>query len=121
METETEFPKEYAELFDSNLLDLTLAGHQQAFRALIARHRERLYCTTLAMLDSHSAAEQALKDATDHAYKNLHRYKASESMVFSWLCKQVIEYVFRHYTMPSKDQPAKLRKEPLPEDCLNHR
>lgn len=116
MNTEPDSSVNYNDLFDDELLNLTRAGHPQAFSAIVNRYRHRLYSTTLAMLDSHSAAEQALQNATAHAYKNLHRYKTSESLFFSWLCKQVIDYVFRHYTMPSKDQPATLREKPLPEE-----
>ena len=116
MNTETDSSVNYNELFDNELLNLTRSGHPQAFSVIVDRYRNRLYGTALAMLDSHSAAEQALKNAIDHAYKNLHRYKTSESLLFSWLCKQVIDYVFRHYTMPSKGKPATLRETPLPEE-----
>jgi len=106
MEHLSELPCSYEQLPESELLDLSFSGHQGAFREIVGRHYHRLYATALTMLDSHSAAEQALQNAIKHAYSNMQKYDLTESLFFTWLCKQVIDYIFRNYPMPGLEKSA---------------
>lgn len=58
---------------DGAVVRQVLAGDTEAFRLLVARHRERLGRFALQMLGNREDAEEALQDAFVRAYRSLAR------------------------------------------------
>ncbi len=63
---------------DGTVVRQVLAGDTEAFRVLVARHRERMGRFALRMLGNGEDAEEALQDAFVRAYRSLGQCAAPE-------------------------------------------
>ena len=56
---------------DSDLIEQTLAGNEEAFGLLIQKHKPHLYKLCLRMLANHEDAEDVLQQVCIQAYRHL--------------------------------------------------
>jgi RNA polymerase sigma-70 factor (ECF subfamily) len=69
---------------DSDLIEQALAGKEEAFGLLIARHKPRLYKFCLRMLANHEDAEDVLQQVFIEAYRHLASFR-HKSQFSTWL------------------------------------
>jgi RNA polymerase sigma-70 factor, ECF subfamily len=69
---------------DSDLIDQTLAGNEEAFGLLIQKHKPRLYKLCLRMLANHEDAEDVLQQVCIQAYRHLASFQY-KSQFSTWL------------------------------------
>lgn len=69
---------------DSELIEQTLAGKEEAFGLLIQKHRPHLYRLCLRMLANHEDAEDVLQQVFIQAYRHLASFQR-KSQFSTWL------------------------------------
>jgi RNA polymerase sigma-70 factor (ECF subfamily) len=74
---------------DDALLAAHLAGDADAFGALVARHRDRLWAAALRTLGDRDEAADALQDALVNAYRHAASFRG-DSRVTTWLHRVVV-------------------------------
>lgn len=74
---------------DRALLAAHLRGDGDAFGALVAHHRDRLWAVALRTLGDREEAADALQDALLSAYRSAHTYRG-EARVTTWLHRVVV-------------------------------
>ena len=80
---------EDGDLQDRGLLAAHLAGDQDAFDALLRRHRQRLWAVALRTLGDAEEAADAVQDACLSAYRSAASYRG-EAKVTTWLHRIVV-------------------------------
>ena len=74
---------------DRQLLDAHIAGDREAFGALIARHRDRLWAVALRTTGDPDEAADALQDALISAFRRADQFRG-DSAVTTWLHRIVV-------------------------------
>ena len=74
---------------DQELLEAHIAGDDQAFGALIARHKDRLWAVALRTTGDPEEAADALQDALISAFRRAAQFRG-ESAVTTWLHRIVV-------------------------------
>lgn len=99
-----------ADARDRALLAAHVAGDPDAFGALVARHRDRLWAVALRTLGDREEAADALQDALLSAYRNAGGYRG-EAKVTTWLHRVVVnaclDRVRRRQARPTVPMPER--------------
>ena len=74
---------------DADLLAAHVAGHPDAFGALFARHRDRLWAVALRTAGNREDAADALQDAMVSAYRRADTFRG-DARVTTWLHRVVV-------------------------------
>lgn len=69
---------------DSQLIDATLSGDQEAFGTLVVRYQQRLFNAMAHTVGSREEAEDVVQDAFVQAFVNLNRFE-KKSRFYTWL------------------------------------
>ena len=100
---------------DRELLTAHLAGDPEAFGALFARHRDRLWAVALRTTGHPEDAADALQDALVSAFRRAGSYRG-DAAVTTWLHRIVVNACL------DRIRRAQVRRaEPLPEDLDTRR
>lgn len=98
---------------DRELLAAHLAGDDQAFGALFARHRDRLWAVALRTTGDREEAADALQDALVSAFRRAGSYRG-EAAVSTWLHRVVVNACL------DRLRRRRVRAaDPLPDDSEN--
>jgi RNA polymerase sigma-70 factor (ECF subfamily) len=95
---------------DLTLLRAHIAGDAEAFGALFARHRDRLWAVALRTTGNPEDAADALQDAVVAAFRRAETFRG-DSAVTTWLHRIVVNACLDRHR-----RSAVRRTEPLPED-----
>lgn len=95
---------------DRGLVAAHLAGDPDAFGALFARHRDRLWAVALRTTGDPEEAADALQDALIAAFRRLDSYRG-EAAVTTWLHRIVV-----NACLDRMRRRTVRRADPLPED-----
>ena len=99
---------------DRGLVAAHLAGDPDAFGALFARHRDRLWAVALRTTGDPEEAADALQDALVAAFRRLESYRG-EAAVTTWLHRIVVNACL------DRMRRRKVRlADPLPDDLDEH-
>lgn len=99
---------------DRGLVAAHLAGDPDAFGALFARHRDRLWAVALRTTGDPEEAADALQDALVAAFRRLDSYRG-EAAVTTWLHRIVVNACL------DRMRRRKVRlADPLPDDLDDH-
>ncbi len=99
---------------DAGLVAAHLAGDQDAFAELFARHRDRLWAVALRTTGDREDAADALQDALISAFRRADSFRG-DSAVTTWLHRIVVNACL------DRLRRRKVRAaEPLPEDLEGH-
>lgn len=99
---------------DAELLREHVAGDPEAFGALFARHRDRLWAVALRTTGNPEDAADALQDALVAAYRRAGSFRG-EAAVTTWLHRVVVNSCL------DRLRSAKVRAaQPLPDDLEEH-
>lgn len=74
---------------DARLVELAVAGHQEAFEALFNRYRERVYRIAYGWCYDAQTALDLVQDVFVKAFRSLDRFRR-ESSIWTWLCRITI-------------------------------
>jgi RNA polymerase sigma-70 factor (ECF subfamily) len=103
-----------AELADADLLAAHVAGDDQAFGTLFARHRDRLWAVALRTCSDPETAADGLQEGMVAAFRRAGTYRG-DAAVTTWLHRIVVNACL------DRLRSAKVRRaEPLPEDLDEH-
>lgn len=80
---------------DAELLELLLAGNDQAFTALYQRHQGAVYRFALLMSGSANIAEEVTQEVFLVLMREAHRYDPARGMLSAYLCGVARNYVLR--------------------------
>ena len=69
---------------DATLIARALAGHEDAFEALVERHQRRIYGLALRVLRDHDQADEATQRTFVRAWERLRTFRAEASFA-TWL------------------------------------
>lgn len=104
-------PQPVAEPTDHELLAAHVAGDDEAFGVLVARHRDRLWTLALRTLGNEADAADALQDALVSAWRRAASFRG-DSAVTTWLHRIVVNACLDRVRWLSSR-----RAEALPEDA----
>jgi RNA polymerase sigma-70 factor, ECF subfamily len=100
---------------DAELLAAHVHGDTDAFGALFARHRDRLWAVALRTMGNPEDAADALQDGLIAAFRRAGSFRG-EAAVTTWLHRVVVNACL------DRIRAAKVRRaEPLPDDLDRHR
>ena len=85
-----------ATLDDSTLIKLTLAGHVEAFAALMDRHRAAVRRRIFAMVRSTDDTDDLLQEVQFQVWRHLSAFR-SESTFRTWIIRVAINEVLQSY------------------------
>ncbi|KRB76588.1 hypothetical protein ASE01_15670 [Nocardioides sp. Root190] len=106
--------REAAEVSDADLLAAHVAGDDDAFAALFARHRDRLWAVALRTCSDPETAADGLQEGMIAAFRRAGTYRG-EAAVTTWLHRIVVNACL------DRLRSAQVRRaEPLPEDLDEH-
>jgi RNA polymerase sigma-70 factor (ECF subfamily) len=87
---------------DSDLIARALAGHEDAFEALVERHQRMIYALAHRVLRDHDAADEATQRTFVRVFERLRSFRA-ESTFATWLhriamneCRDILRDRRRH-------------------------
>lgn len=95
---------------DAALLRAHVAGDPEAFGALVARHRDRLWAVAVRTLGDREEAADALQDALVNAFRRAEGFRG-ESRVTTWLHRIVV-----NASLDRLRRAAIRAVDPLPDD-----
>jgi RNA polymerase sigma-70 factor (ECF subfamily) len=99
---------------DAELLSAHVHGDSDAFGALFARHRDRLWAVALRTMGNPEDAADGLQDGLVAAYRRAGSFRG-EAAVTTWLHRVVVNACL------DRIRAAKVRRaEPLPDDLDEH-
>ncbi|MGL5826374.1 MAG: RNA polymerase sigma factor SigM [Nocardioides sp.] len=99
----------YADTSDQDLLRAHVAGDPEAFGALFARHRDRLWAVALRTMGNPHDAADGLQDGLIAAYRRAGSFR-EDAAVTTWLHRVIVNACL------DRLRAAKVRRaEPLPE------
>lgn len=111
-------------LSDADLLARHLAGQPDAFGALFARHRDRLWAVALRTTSSPEDAADALQDAMVSAFRRAGSFRG-EAAVTTWLHRIVVNACLdlhrRRRTKPTTTWIESLHEQPGDTDDMANR
>ncbi len=96
---------------DHELVAAHLAGDQDAFAEMIARHQDRLWRVALRMMRDPNDAADALQDAYLSAFRRVGTFRG-DARVTTWLHRVVVNACLDRL----RRQQVRAREQPLPDD-----
>ncbi len=112
-------------LEDNRLIDLVLAGQEQAFNQLVHKYQGRIYNYVFYLLHNADEAQDVTQETFIRAYMNLAKFRREASLI-TWLYRiaantayQTIRKLVRQRKIKEnvlQDQPQEHNKKLSPED-----
>jgi len=86
----------------NELIELVLAGNQEAFRSITELYNAKIFRTCLGFVHNKEDAEELTQDVFVNVYQNLHRFKGNSSFS-TWIYRIAVNSSLNHLRQQKKN------------------